>query len=265
MARPMFTLPTRLFRARAGIAAAVAMAGLLAGCSAPTPGNQTSSSSATVTSPSVAATTSAPTTTPPVVQGVAHIKDGDGYTFDVTYALTPVSYTKDVASEKPGYNAIRIAVRASLTVTNTTAGRTISFQPVTGVINGEPMVELEAYWPRSSVMCAALKATIYPRCSLKMAFTRPGTELNADATSTAETFAGFLGIAPGVAHVPDASYDAVLAALKHPAGYAITYTGYDNDRFNDTCPAQKNDVAIPIFDTSGACGATSPLSQPANA
>ena len=95
-------------------------------------------------------------------------------------------------------------------------------------------------------------------------FTRHGTELGADATSTAETFAGFLGITPGVAHIPDANYDAVLAALKHPAGYAIAYAGYDNDRFNDTCPAQNVDPAIPIFDTSGTCEAMSPLSQPAN-
>lgn len=207
----------------------------------------------------------------------APITDADGYTFSVIYDYTPNAFVKDVASEKPGFNSIRIRLQSTITVTNTTAGRTLSFR---GFANDDVTFALLAQWPGSSAVCKAIHPSGTAPCSIELAHTRPGNELAVRASSTSQTYAGARNYDAGLAHIPDADYDAVLAGLKAPASYAVTYTGGDDIRFKNSCPdpdltaylAQAfapgsaangfNGSLLPIYDTSGTCHATLQLAQP---
>ena len=229
------------------------------------------------------AETEAPTPTPtptPTPGVVAHIKDDQGYTFDVSYLYRQQVLTKDISAEAPGFNSIRIPMSASWTITNTTAGRDITFKEVSGLV---PTLTLVGLWPSTSDVCTyAAQPTSTTKtggtCSVVLISTHLPDTLSALQTVTPTTYAGFVGGDAGATQIPDAKYDAVLAELDSPASFSIRYSGGDTKRFKDTCPdadltsylahAIGPDVSyfnwgyLPIFSTTGSCSASTSVSQP---
>lgn len=103
------------------------------------------------------------------------------------------------------------------------------------------MLSLAGLWPSTSDVCtytAGPSSTPRPNgtCSMMLSFTRLPNTLSASQTVTPTAYAGYNGSDAGVAHVPDAKYDAVLAELKSPPAFSVRYSGGDMDRFKDTCP-----------------------------
>ena len=229
------------------------------------------------------AETEAPTPTPtptPTPGVVAHIKDDQGYTFDVSYVYRQHVPTKDISAEAPGFNSIRIPLSASWTITNTTAGRDITFEELSGLV---PTLTLVGLWPSTSDVCtyAAQPTSTTEKggtCSIVLTSTQLPTTLSASQTVTPTAYAGYRDADAGVRQVPDAKYDAVLAELDSPASFSIRYNAADTVRFKDNCPDADltsyltqgmggnviyfNRGFLPIFSTTGSCSASAGVSQP---
>ena len=247
----------------------------------------TGCSSTSPSQPLPAANTPAETETPtptPTPGVVAHIKDDQGYTFDVSYLYRQQVLTKDISAEAPGFNSIRIPMSASWTITNTTAGRDITFKSVSGLIAplSDPTLTLVGLWPSTSDVCTYAAQPTSTRtggtCSIVLISTQLPNTLSASQTVTPTTYAGYLNADAGVRQVPDAKYNAVLAELDSPASFSIRYNAGDTVRFKDNCPdadltsylAQGmganvnyfNVGFLPIFSTTGSCSASVGVSQP---
>ena len=232
------------------------------------------------------AETETPTPTPTPTPGVvAHIKDDQGYTFDVSYLYRQHVPTKDISAEAPGFNSIRIPISASWTITNTTAGRDITFKSVSGLVAplSDPTLTLVGLWPSTSDVCTyAAQPTSTTKtggtCSVVLISTHLPDTLSASQTVTPTAYAGYRDADAGVRQVPDAKYNAVLAELDSPASFSIRYNAADTVRFKDNCPdadltsylAQGmganvnyfNVGFLPIFSTTGSCSASAGVSQP---
>jgi len=215
----------------------------------------------------------APTAVPTVaatpaggISGVVHVKDKDGYTFDVAYTYSPLRIEKSVANNKPGFSSALIRSRISLSVTNTTPGRNLTFAPFSGVDpNQRPYVALIATWSPTSPMCRDLNSlteTSEQTCSMWLGFGRIMQPLGPDETvelSTDSGGPGGGGVA-GIGRIPDSSYEAVSTGLEHPDGYSIVYSATDAGRFSTLCDDTYGSIAD-LFSSPGLkkCQAIYPL------
>lgn len=111
---------------------------------------------------------------------------------------------KNTSSEAPGFNSIRTPVDAVWSVTNTTAGRHITFAKISGVVDpvAGPDLMLAALWPVTSDVCT-YSPTIRPgtngSCSIVLSSIALPDTLSASQTATPTVFTGGIGVAPGVA------------------------------------------------------------------
>lgn len=184
------------------------------------------------------------------ITGVVHVRDKDGYTFDITYTYSPHEIERLMANDRPGFSSARIRHGASLAITNTTPGRTLTFNPSTG----ESFVVLVATWNPESVVCSVMYKSdeIYSTqpgssekpCAIWLAYGRVTQPLGPDETLELQVYSGrpneTVTLGPnggvaGIARVPDVSYEVVSAGLESPDDYFITYIGDDAQRFSAVC------------------------------
>lgn len=271
--------------------AVLAALAFLAGCSGggadgagpdtqPTSAAQETSASPEPT-PEPPSPTPTPTPEPPAPlpggQGSASITDPDGYTFRADFTYRPISYDKEIAADKPGFSSIRIKQSTQLSLTNTTPGRTVSLGGAAAP--GDSVLYLLATWNAGSPLCTALGAET--ACAVALAHTGLPGSLDADVTSSETVYAGIPNAGSGLAGVPDASYEAVFAALQTPDGYVLAYAGGDNQRFEQACPnpdlkaylddhwvdnwatyGSYNNGFFPIWSSTGQCSSFRTFTQP---
>ncbi len=226
-----------------------------------------------------------PTPQSSAISGIAHIKDSDGYTFDVPYVITPLTVEKQVASEKPGFNSLVIKLHAELSVVNTTQGRDLTFKGLSGTTRpfGDPKIGLVGLWPSDSPVCTyangAAAASGGKPCGVILADMHLPDGLGAGQTASGTVYAGWENMAPGLAHVPDNAVAGLDKLLLEPQTIVVIYLGNDAVRFRGTCPNPDllkllggswnyTDLVLytsgllPIFSTAGSCAVNDFVTQP---
>lgn len=280
-----------------GVAAAAVLS-LLAGCGSSDGGRTSalpdelpSSVSPTVTSetpsPGSEDGTNSPSPTASPTQadgatGTVSVKDADGYTLNVKYSYSLLSVDKVIASEKPGLNSAVMREHSTISVINTTPGRDLTFERVTGITPplSDPHLYLVGLWKLTSPVCSvAVEGQMIDSsgpvkyCGVTIAFGRLPDTVSAGQTVDLQVYSGLengVGLA-GVAHVPDADYPAVSEALQHPDNFEIVYSAQDNARFASSCaPGDDSDAGganvyngVPLWARTGRCNQYSGISQPA--
>ncbi|MFF7296087.1 hypothetical protein [Streptomyces sp. NPDC008265] len=247
-------------RSALGTAAALTAVLALTSCSGSSTGSADGASKPSPEGSSAAATAEAsPTPAQPAdFAGTAHVTDVDNYTFDITYSYRTTGVQRDTTNDKPGFSSGLISTDTELTVTNTTAGRSLSFEPVSGIVPpfGDPQFQVLAYFAPGRVVCSlatvnsflATKEKMQAGCTVQLAFARPATTLAAGGKDTPKVFTGLQngqGTA-GVAAVPDAQWNAVEAELRAPDNFLIAYVGADTDRFKTYVCSEKMSKLTPF-------------------
>ncbi|MFE7094450.1 hypothetical protein [Streptomyces erythrochromogenes] len=232
----------------------------LTSCSSPSTGATDTDSRPSPAESSAEASAEATTTPaqPADFAGTAHVTDVDNYTFDITYSYRTTGVRRDTSNDKPGFSSAVIGTDAELTVTNTTSGRTLSFEPVSGIVApfGDPQLQVLAYFNPGRAVCSletvnsflATKEKPRAGCTVQLNFARPATTLSAGGKDTPKVFAGLQsgqGDA-GVAAVPDAQWAAVEAELRAPDNFLIAYVGADTDRFKNYLCSEKMSKLTPF-------------------
>jgi hypothetical protein len=271
----------------ATILSIVLLSGAVSGCSggstaAPAP-PATNAPSATAFQNPAQTPTQTPTPTPTAVgqgyAGTSRAKDGDGYTFDVTYSYKPSSITVLTAAEKPGFNSIQVTLTSTISVKNTTPGRDIHFGSGS---NGTPHLFIAAAFKQDSPVCkdVVFSDQKYAQsCLVMLSYGELHATLAAgQSTELSPVYAGsdstgVIGnpgpVEAGVAHVADADVAAVKAALAHPDDFEVIYLGDDASRFIESCPRgvgqpvqQGEAIQVPLFSKSGVCHEPQRAAQP---
>lgn len=269
---------------------------LLGACSSPASSTSPTTFQSAIPGPETPAVTPSSSSTVPEpapsqidtggFSGVAHIKDKDGYTFDVNYSYAPKSFNVVTADEKPGMNSLVIKLSSTFSLQNTTAGRKVTFQSVSGIVEplSDPHFYLIALWKGTSPVCSSALQTPSPdaRCGILLSFGRVVEDLPVGGSSSLTVYAGLEngGGDAGIAHVPDANLAAVKNALSAPDDFVLAYSAGDTPRFVGTCPNPDLDKAMsdsfspggaasifnngfmPLYSKSGTCQAFSLVSPP---
>lgn len=291
--RPVSVIKRGTWRIGTALVLGIGM-GLVAGCGSPSTEQRTSSQPSEPVIETTAAQSSTPEPTPtqesagPSISGTAQIKDADGYSFDVVYQYQPSRVDKDIASEKPGFNSVVLQLHAEITLVNTTSGRDITFESVSGITAplSDPKISLVGLWPSTSRLCRyAVQgggvAGDSTKCGVVLAFVNLDNTLGAEQTMEPTVYAGAYGRRPGLVGVPDKDVDAVTTGIAHPESYILAYSANDNRRFASTCPNidlesyldeqwMKNYVTynlynsgyMPIYSPSNKCASNRFASQP---
>jgi hypothetical protein len=206
----------------------------------------------------------APSTAP--FAGTANVTSTDGYTFTVQYNFSlGGQFATSTTKEKPGFSSITAKPSAAITVTNTTAGRQLSFNVVGfGTSPGghfAGMFQIAGIFPDGSPVCALVAAGYGPTpptasalqwhpsagcayvyenapvgpdgsntATLSVGGSRSLSAFGSvgDATTYSDEYASNVRSSSGpmiVAHVSDADYPAVLAALSAPPKLVLALAG----------------------------------------
>jgi hypothetical protein len=199
--------------------------------------------------------------------GTAHIKDSDGYTFDIKYSYELRDVEQSTADDKPGFSSAVVEHQTALSLVNTTPGRNVSFETESGVTapDSYPTFLLLAAWKAKSPMCRAMLKVDEnweppTHCWIALAHSQFQGPLGSGETLDLEVRSGWpnLGVA-GVVAIPDASYEVVSTALKHPDDFIIAYRSADYTRFNQLCNPEDDDGnwdqghLVPVYSRSGKC------------
>ena len=169
------------------------------------------------------------------------IIDKQGYTFDLAVDFRLLDVTEDPINEAPGSTAASRSATLTMTLTNTTPQRDITFQEVAGVISpfDYPTFRLAAVYSADSPACTLARPQSGD-CEWLMGYGQMQDGLTLSAKTTYPLTVG--GGQPGggavsslFQQIPEASWKAVQESLSHPAGYKILYTGGDGSRFPSVC------------------------------
>lgn len=172
---------------------------------------------------------------------VAHMKDVDGYTFDLDVNVITSSLGETVADDKPGFMSARFLLDMDLHIINTTPGRNVSFKGVDGVTKpfGNPKFLVSALWNSDSPIClsaaeSAKRAT--KPCSILLGFGYADVSTPAGGTTALKVFKGSPGghQTAGMAGFPETEWPAIKEALTKPDAFLVSYDGGDFRRFG--CP-----------------------------
>lgn len=169
------------------------------------------------------------------------ITDRQGYTFDLAVDFRLLEVTEDPTNEAPGSTAASRRATLTMSLTNTTPQRDITFQEVAGVISpfDYPTFRLAAVYSADSQACTLARPQ-RGDCEWLMGYGQMQDGLTLSDKTTYRLTVG--GGEPGggavsslFQQIPEASWKAVQESLSHPAGYKIVYTGGDGSRFPSVC------------------------------
>lgn len=245
------------FRGKPLFLTLVATAVIVNGC-----GSLSSSAVPTALPITPTATAPPPTPTPDAsVTETVSVTDEDGYTFDVTFQYSPQYIEKSVANDKPGYASAIIRFGLSISITNTTPGRTLTFKTTSGITapHDQPMVILFANWGADHPICSWEENISRDSCSLWLGFARISHPLAPGETRDLEVFSGSERTLAGLSGVPEDVYATVVPGLENPGHLSIMYLGDDRDRFTGSCPYKPNFLPTPLSDQ---CPGYNSLPQP---
>jgi hypothetical protein len=228
----------KTFRTGLAVIALITLASCAQPSAAPRPDATAPPSQSADQAPTPTATTAAPTanTDTPGPSGYfeGKVKDADGYTFDVAVNLQATDVEESIANDKPGFMSAEFKFTLALQLTNTTPGRNITFQPVSGVTKpfGNPKFIVSAAWNAGSPMCAAMKVATNA-CATVMGYGYADSALLPGITVQLEPFMGRPAgdKTAGLAGFAEADWPVIKEALSKPDALILGYEGGDYTRF----------------------------------
>lgn len=187
------------------------------------------------------------------------ITDDQGYTFDLAVDFELVNITADPSTEPPGVTAAKRTMGMSISITNTTPQRDITFKEVNGVISplDLPTFLFAAVYNEDSPVCAAVQSWD-GSCQWIMGYGRmeSGQTVSAGATYPLKVWGGSPNggeISTLLRGIPEASWAEVSENLAQPDGYRITYSAGDGSRFESVCASEK---MLPVIVSTTTCEAS---------
>lgn len=229
-----------------------------------------SSDSSPTPTPTVVASPTAtsvpPTPTPDTsVTEVIHVTDQDGYTFDIEYTYQLHGIEKSIANDKPGYSSAIMDLSLEISVTNTTPGRDIEFRSAVGnYVWQQPMIVIVANWSPSHPVCRTVGYSNSQNCYIWLGHAVFSGTLRAGETKQLTVTNGLYnempGNQPGIANIPEGSYDSVVAGLESPSIDVIYTSQSSMSRFETVCGHQFVSVYMPL--TTSECFDDSWLTHP---
>lgn len=186
------------------------------------------------------------------------ITDDQGYTFDLAVDFRLIDITADPSTEPPGATAAKRTMGMSISITNTTPQRDITFKEVNGIISplDLPTFLFSAVYNEDSPVCAAIQSWD-GSCKWVMGYGRMenGQTVSAGATYPLKVWGGTPNggeISTLLRGIPEASWAEVSESLSHPDGYRITYSAGDGSRFGSVCASEK---MLPVLLSTATCEA----------
>lgn len=184
------------------------------------------------------------------------ITDNQGYTFDLAVDFRLVDITAAPSTEPPGATAAKRTMGLSISITNTTPQRDITFKEVNGIISplDLPTFLFSAVYNADSPVCAAVQSW-EGSCKWVMGYGRmeSGQTVSAGATYPLKVWGGTPNggeISTLLRGIPEASWAEVSESLSHPDGYLITYSAGDGSRFDSVCASEK---MLPVLVSTATC------------
>jgi hypothetical protein len=195
----------------------------------------TSTTSSPMTTSTVVTTTTTPTAgVGPSGGFTVTVTDKDGYAFDVSVRVATTSLGDTVEFDKPGFMSTNFKLSLSMQVINKTAGRALTFEPVSGITKplGNPKFLVSALWEKGSPVCTASSITKGP-CALLLGFGYLPASVPPGATVALDVKKGHPSgwFTAGLAGFPESSWPEVKPALAAPTRFLISYDGGGHTRF----------------------------------
>lgn len=184
------------------------------------------------------------------------ITDDQGYTFDLAVDFRLLDVTADPSTEPPGFTAAKRTMGMSISITNTTPQRDITFKEIHGIISplDLPTFLFSAVYNEDSSVCAAVQSWD-GNCQWVMGYGRmeSGQTVSAGATYPLKVWGGVPNggdISTLLRGIPEASWAEVSESLSNPDGYRITYSAGDGSRFASVCTSEK---MLPVLVSTATC------------
>lgn len=179
--------------------------------------------------------------------------DVDGYSIevDVAYELRGIEVVP--TNDKPGFTSIHLSTAGRLDLTNTTAGRELTFERDPGASSRRPFVGVYAVYNAQSPVCVNSARTLLGDpisgsdyedlfCSVPLFYGKIENQMAVNSSERLSLISGALGTQgkAGLGAVPEASVEDVKAALLTPAGYFVSYLSLDYERWVPACGSAGN-------------------------
>ncbi|WP_156458814.1 hypothetical protein [Microbacterium sp. Leaf179] len=186
------------------------------------------------------------------------ITDDQGYTFDLAVDFRLIDITADPSTEPPGVTAATRTMGMSISLTNTTPQRDITFKAVSGIISPLDLSTFifSAVYNEGSPVCSVIQPWD-GRCRWVMGYGRMenGQTVSAGATYPLKVWGGTPNggdISTLLRGIPEASWAEVSESLSKPDGYRITYAAGDGSRFATICASE---AMVPVLVSTAPCEA----------